>query len=552
MHENGITRRDLIRLFGAGTAVLTLEACTRPVGGAIATARPNERPTRGGVLLVGTRNEPTESDPQANSATVHAWPQSSLYAKLIHLGYPDETGFRGELAERWEVSPDFSRYTFYLHKDAKWHDGTPITARDVEYMVKRGANPTPPNISQDRSLYSEITPEVLDDHTIRFALNRPRFNFLYDFATKSTWLAHPRHLFDGNEPIKPDKTGYVGSGPFKFKEFRRGSFFEIVRNPDYWLKDEFGDSLPYLDGIRYQVTNDAEIHLQLLRVGQIQLTAPGSGWWITPSQKQVLDTQYGGTVKYTTNRSTNTVIVVNPNSLEPFKDVRVRKAVQLWIDRPSAVQALDEGAGEVSGFFPFNSPMGQIDWSKQPGFRKEKEADRAEAKKLMQDAGYGSGFSATILQSVLWTRLGEYYVSDLKGLGIDLQLDIVDQPTAQARFSQDRYQLYMFQYTNHVMPEDMNPQIRTTLDRGLLRGWKGTPEGKEIDDLLDRALASLDAKERAALAKEADEYVHLKGYLAWPLEMIYASQAYLDGVRGIRFTADRPVFPDQTFTWLAK
>jgi ABC-type transport system substrate-binding protein len=82
--------------------------------------------------------DPSDSDLMANANTTNIWPQASLYAQVVKRGYPNSanpTTITGELADKWDVSPDYGTYTFYLNKSAKWHDATPITARDVEYMI---------------------------------------------------------------------------------------------------------------------------------------------------------------------------------------------------------------------------------------------------------------------------------------------------------------------------------------------------------------------------------------------------------------------------------
>lgn len=229
-----------------------------------------EKPEPGGILRVGNRRDPDVSDPMQWSSITYAQPQYNLYSQLIRRGYPDETTVEGDLVERWETSSDLRTYTFHLRKNIRWHDGKPFTSRDVEYWVQRGKNPPTGVLNLFKATFAEIANlQVIDDHTFRMTLVKGRPGFLFDLASPYNRMAHPRHLFEGKEPQRPDAVNYVGTGPFKFKRYRRGSLFEVEKNPDYFVP-----GLPYLDGIQYFVTQDAATHFSLFRTGR--LTSPAA------------------------------------------------------------------------------------------------------------------------------------------------------------------------------------------------------------------------------------------------------------------------------------
>lgn len=518
---------------------------TTPGGSAVASG---EKPEAGGILRVGNRRDPDVSDPFQWSSITYAEPQYNLYSQLVRRGYPDETVVEPDLAERWDVSADKKTYTFHLRKNAKWHDGKPFTARDVEYWVQRGKNPPPGVLSLFRATFNEIASvHVIDDHTVALTTVRARPGFLVDLASPYNRMAHPRHLFEGKEPLRPENVGYVGTGPFKFKRYRRGSLFEIEKNPDYFIPGE-----PYLDGIQFFVTQDAATHFALFRTGRLDLTARAAGWYMTTPQIDILKHEMGEKVKFGSFYNVAWHLIYNPKAFAPFADLRVRKALSLWLNRQEAIKAVEEGQAVVGGFFAPGSAFAQIDWSRQPGLRPNKDADRAEAKRLLAEAGYGNGFSFVIMTRDLWVRPAEWLVGELKGLGITATLDVVDQPTRAKRNSEGQYQADIFTVEG-VSLEQMLDSFHTSNTQGVLSAWKGRPEGQRVDKLLETAVESSDASERKRLAKELEQLIYLDQALVVCLEVPQSTQAWLDTVRGYRQPiADQAVHNDMQWVWLSK
>jgi ABC-type oligopeptide transport system substrate-binding subunit len=141
----------------------------------------------------------------------------------------------------------------------------------------------------------------------------------------------------------------------------------------------------------------------------------------------------------------------------------------------------------------------------------------------------------------------------LRGLGLDLQLEIHDQPAVTPRITSGNYQFNVTQWTTHQTPEDFYLWFHSSNPTSVAQGWKGSAEGAQLDNLLDRAKASLEVDERASLIKQADELINLKAFLAWPLYYNLSVQAYRDYVQGVRFPVDDPqACCDQTYTWLSK
>ena len=533
--------------FGLAVGLIGRLAAAPPVTSGSSTVASGEKPEPGGVLRVGNRRDPDISDPFQWSSVTYAQPQYNLYSQLVRRGYPDETTVEPDLAERWDVSADKKTYTFHLRKNAKWHDGKPFTARDVEYWVQRGKHPPAGVLSLFKATFSEIAgAQAIDDHTIALTTVRARPGFLLDLASPYNRMAHPRHLFEGKEPLRPENVGYVGTGPFKFKRYRRGSLFEIEKNPDYFIPGQ-----PHLDGIQFYITQDPATHFALFRTGRLDLTGRAAGWYMTTPQIDILKREMGEKVKFGAFYNVAWHMIYNP-AFAPFADVRVRKAISLWLNRQDAIKAVEEGQGVVGGFFAPGSVFAQIDWSRQPGLRASKDADRAEARRLLAEAGYKDGFSFVIMTRDLWVRPAEWVAGDLKGLGITATLDVVDQPTRAKRNSEARYQADIFTVEG-VSLEQMLDSFHTSNTQGMLSAWKERPEGARVDKLLETAVDSFDANERKRLAKELEQLIYLEQGLVVCLEVPQSTQAWLDTVHGYRQPiADQAVHNDLQWVWLSK
>jgi ABC-type transport system substrate-binding protein len=183
----------------------------------------------------------------------------------------------GDLAERWDISPDGTKYTFYLVKNAKWHDGKPFTADDVIYSLDKIMD-TKAGSRMAGTLEAMKDYTKVDDYTVVMNTKYPSPGFLVNVANPYN-VIQPKHMA-GKDNKSTDFL--VGTGPFKFKEYIPESSFSLVRNPDYFKKDKNGVQLPYLDGITIYIMKaggvDAFIAKKLDMVNPMQLVATKSDY----------------------------------------------------------------------------------------------------------------------------------------------------------------------------------------------------------------------------------------------------------------------------------
>jgi peptide/nickel transport system substrate-binding protein len=168
------------------------------------------------------------------------------------------------LAKSWTVSDDYLTYIFKLHEGVKFHDGSELTSADVKASLDRIVAPPEGVIGPRRSYYEMIKSiEAPDRDTVVFRLRHPSPSFLAMLAHPANFIYAKKYLDHAPQYYKAHA---VGTGPFKLKNYVRGSYIELERNPDYWKK-----GLPYLDGITYFIIKDTSARAKTLRSGRVDM-----------------------------------------------------------------------------------------------------------------------------------------------------------------------------------------------------------------------------------------------------------------------------------------
>ena len=238
----------------------------------------------GGTLTVATISEPLTFNlalaRDAGSSGVLGY----LFEGLTQTSWLDDE-IEPLLARSWERSDDGLRWVFHLRDDVQWHDGIPLTAHDVEFTFNRvvynddfqaasRASFEFRFLNEDTGQWeqSQMTVTALDDHTVEVVLPQPFAPFLRSMGT----AIYPKHILEG--PIEAgtfaefwgidaDPIEIIGTGPFTIGEYTPGERVVFERNPDYWLVDDAGGRLPYLDRVEQLIVEDLEDELALFRDG---------------------------------------------------------------------------------------------------------------------------------------------------------------------------------------------------------------------------------------------------------------------------------------------
>lgn len=343
-----------------------------------------ETPRAGGVLTLVTSGDPPNFDPFSNTSSFVLHICAACYNSLLMMDPDDPTRIVGDLATGWTQSEDGLTYTFTLVQNAKFHDGVPLTAADVKYTFDIVRAPPEGVVSSRKALLSAIERiDVVDDYTVNFVLSRPSPGLIASLAT-GWFVVAPKHVLEVKGTMAED---VIGSGPFKFREFIPGTSYSMDRNPDYHVAGR-----PFLDGLTYYIVPDAGTRLAYLRTGQIDLYDGISGKDARAMAAELPD----AVTVYSANSYIGDPFTMN-SARAPFDNINVRKAMALAVDHAESLRVLMQDDGVVGGHLvPGHWGMSAEDLAKMPGYGPDIEANRAEARRLLAEAGFPNGFETTL------------------------------------------------------------------------------------------------------------------------------------------------------------
>ncbi len=415
-----------------GLLAVTVAGCSSAAPPVPATGVTEVTPQQGGTLLLTTR-QPAQ--------TLLLWAAGAglgtnitvgpMYQTLVSLDFKPGEDYRNHyrvipwLAERWAKTDDRT-YLFHLRRGVKWHDGKELSAGDVAWSYEYLRDPAN-RFALAASLASADMIEAVDGYTLRITTKGPAPNFLRDLAGEgggSEPSIFARQVIEQGKSF--DKTA-IGTGPFKLESWDPQSGATLVRNPDYWQPDR-----PFLDRIKLVYGVDAAASLAAFRARQNDVVK-----FSDKIQFDSLQAVMPDVVHHTFPQQMSDELYLRVDR-PPFNDPRVRRAMHLALDRQAMIDTITFGVGTVSppGINGARSgwAIPQEELLKLPGYRQPKEQDRAEAKRLLAEAGYPNGLRSTVKYSSTHTRYpaeAQFVAEQMRTAGI--QLDLQPQEDAVSR-----------------------------------------------------------------------------------------------------------------------
>ena len=349
-------------------------------------------------IVVGIVLEPPHLDPTAGAAAAI---DEVVYANVFEgLTRIDEKGeVQPGLAESWEVSEDGKTYTFKLRTGVKYHDGTDFNAEDVKFSLDRARAEDSTNAQ--KKLFAAIdTVEATDPTTVKITLKNPEGLFLYNMGVGDAVIV-------ASESAEGNKEKPIGTGPFKFDSWAKGSAVKLVKADGYW-----GDPVA-LDKVEFRIVPDAAAGVPALLSGDVQAFPQ------MPAGDALAQIQADSRFKVVIGATEGETILSINNKKAPFDKLEVRQAIASAIDR----KAIIEGASEAGAGLPIGSHMspGNPAYVDLVGTYPH---DLAKAKEYLAAARLPDGFSATIkLPPVRYARDGgQIIASQLREIGINLEI----------------------------------------------------------------------------------------------------------------------------------
>ncbi len=456
-------------------------------------------PRRGGVLNFIVSAEPPSFDAHRETtfAVIHPIrPHYNLLVKFDPANYPRVVP---DLAESWQVSEDGLTYTFRIRSGVRFHDGSLLTSRDVKASLDKIIFP-PQGVPSARQAAYDMVESISapDPRTVVIRLKWASPSFLQNLASPFNWIYKA-------EILERDPRWYernvMGTGPFRFKEYVRGSHWEGVRFEGYWKSGR-----PYLDGYRALFISSPAAQTAAIRSGQALVEFRG----FSPAQRDEVVQALGDRVVVQESGWLCNLLVVPNSRRRPFEDARVRRALTLAIDRWGGSRALSQISflGPVGGVMrpggPYATPEAEL--QRLAGFGQDIQAAREQARRLLREAGVPEGFEFTLLNRNIpmpylpggiylidqWRQVGLNprhviretgpYLADLRAgnydVAVDFTCDFYDDPDVQlAKFvSADRSPANYGGYIDRLLDglyrqqsRERNPQRRLQIVRQFER-----------------------------------------------------------------------------------
>lgn len=531
-----LSRRSLL----GGTAALMASTALPRIAWA-------ETPKAGGRLVVASDSEPRNLNPAIVASNGVFFVSSKVVETLAEADYTAKDQLSPRLATGWEGAADGLSVTFKLREGVTWHDGKPFTSADVAFSALEVWKPLQ---NLGRTVFKDLEAvETPDDHTAVFKFSKPTPFQLIRNALPALSSVVPKHLYEGTKiEENPANNAPVGTGPFKFAEYKAGQYYRLEKNPAYW-----GEGEPYLDEIVYQVLPDRAAAANSLEAGEIQLAAFSAVPLAdldriakVPGLKVVTKGYEGLTYQL--------VVEINHRRKE-LADVKVRQAIAHAIDRDFVVKTVFLGYAETAtGPVPKNDR--QFYTADVPTY----DFDVARANALLDEAGYkrgddGTRFSLRLLPAPYFNetkQFGDYLRQALAAIGIDAQL-VNNDAAAHMKAV----------YTDHAFDLAVgppvfrgDPAISTTIlvQSGIPDGVPFSNQGgyknADIDAIIEKASEELDEEKRTELYREFQKKVAADLPLINVAEWSFTSVAS-DKVRNI---ANNPRWAVSNWadTWLAE
>ncbi len=539
---------------GVGLALvlaILLAACTQgPARSGAPTGAPSgaaEQPRAGGQLVFIVSAEPPSFDGHKETTFAMLHPTAPHYSLLLRFDPNDLTKVIPDVAATLpEASADKLSYTVKLRDNVKFHDGTVLTSEDVVATYNKIIFPPSGVSSPRKGAYAAVESlSAPDKSSVIFKLKYPSASFLTNLASPWNFIYSAAKL---KEDIKYYEKSIMGTGPFEFASYEKGSAWTGRKFKDYFLQGR-----PYLDGFRAVFIADANAQKNAIQGQQAMIEFRG----FTPQQRDDLSRALPNNLAIQEAPWICVNYVSFNTTQKPFDDPRVRRALTLGIDRWAGSEALQKITivKDVGGLLRPKGPfaMADADLQKIAGFSKDTKASQDKARALLKEAGQENLTFEFLNRNVTtpyepvavflineWKKIGvtathkvketSAYLADLRNknyqVGLDFNCDFLDEPDLQlAKF-----------------------YSASKLGAGLNLSHYDDPK---LDSMIDAQGRETDAAKRKQIVGDIERYAMDEMAYQWPVLWWYRIIPYNNKLRGWKIGSNHYTNQDLVSVWLA-
>ena len=468
---------------------------------AIAAGGPALAQKQGGILRLSHFDSPASMSILEESTRAALQPMMHVFNNLVmykqDVAQTSLQSIVPDLATGWSWNEEGTELTFPLRQGVKWHDGKPFTAQDVKctWDMLTGKANEKLRINPRKSWYTNLE-EVTrtGDYQVTFRLKRPQPSLIALLA--SGWSpVYPCHVSPRDMRSHP-----IGTGPFKFVEFKPNESIKLTRNLDYWKKDR-----PYLDGIDYTIIREISTRNLAFFAGKFDVTSP---YGVTIPTLKDFASQAPAANCEVTATNVNRTMIVN-STAPPFDNRDLRRAMALSLDRKAFIDIITEGEGDIGGAMlpPPEGVWGMPTEVLQtlPGYDPDLAKNRAEARKIMEKLGYGPDNRLPVKLSTrnipAYRDPAVILLSQLREIYMDAELEPVDTVQWYPRLLRKDYTVGLNVTETGV--DDPDQQFYENYVCGADRNYTGYCS-PEVDKLVDRQSMEPDPEKRKKLVWEIE------------------------------------------------
>jgi peptide/nickel transport system substrate-binding protein len=456
----------------------------------------------GGVLKMYHRDNPPTLSIHETATNSTVIPMMGVFNNLVvydqTVAQNSPQSIVPDLAKSWSWDPDGKHLTFKLQEGVKWHDGKPFTAKDVvctfDLLTGKGEDKLRSN--PRKTWYSNVDRVTADSELeVTVHLHRPQPSLPSLLASGYSPM-YPCHV-----PAAQMRTKPVGTGPFKFVEFKQNEGIKVTRNTDYWKKGK-----PYLDGIDYTIVPNRGTAMLSFMSGRFDITFP---WEVTIPLLKDIKTQLPTAQCQVTSMNNSTNLILNRDA-PPFDNPDLRLALNLAIDRKAFVDILNQGDAELGGTMqpPTDGVWGMPKeiFTAVPGYGPDVAKNREQARELMKKAGYGPDKHLALKVSTrgisLYKDPAVILAGQLKEIWIDADVEIIETAQWFTKVGRKQYSVGLNTTGNGVDDPDQN--YFENFSCKSERNYTGYCN-PEIEKLMEKQSAMTDTPERKKVVWEIDK-----------------------------------------------
>ncbi|MEH7125041.1 ABC transporter substrate-binding protein [Bacillus sp. JJ1773] len=452
------------------------------------------------TLVYGRSGDSTSLDPISTTEGETFKVTENIFETLLEYGDQDTTVNPG-LAEEWSVTDDGVSYTFKLRKGVKFHDGTDFNAEAVVFNFNRWMNGNEESFpyysmfggykGEEGHVIKEV--KAVDDYTVQFDLTRPQAPFLKNIAMSPFGMASPAAVEKYGDKFRENP---VGTGPFKFVEWKQNDTITIEKNTEYWKV-----GYPKINKVIFRVIPENTARLNSLANGEIDimdgLNNSDEATVLGNDKLQIIErpSMNVGYIGLTTNR-------------KPFDNKLVRQAINHAVDKQSIIDAFYGGKADAAVNPMPSSIEGYNDAIEPYPYDLEK------AKALLKEAGYENGFEID-----LWAmpvarpympeaqKVAEVIQESLSKIGVKANIQSVEWATYLDKASKGEFDMFMLGWTGDN--GDPDNFLYTLLDKDSIGSNNYSYySNDELHDILIQAQTEPEQEKRNELYRKAQEIIH--------------------------------------------